>query len=205
VPGCTRSIKPALILENLVGKDGNRSGNALGLSRAWMVQRRGVQSLGGLLGSRSSAQFVRRRYILPRLLLAAAAADSCATLLHPAFSRDLSWTPGLLGVALSVAMCVDYKCSETVGSSTAKQCSTVQYRQIGGRIVLAHKKQKRWSRMQIKLFVDCPRFLACLLASRLPACLLAGAKLSRLFPLALSAPHCPGVQHRGGRSLHRAV
>jgi len=134
----------------------------------------GVLSLGGLLGSRSSAQFVHRRCILPRLLLAAADADSCATLLHPLFSRELCWTPGLLGVALSVVMCVDYKCSETVGSSTAKQYSTVQYRQIGGRIVLAHKKQKRWSRMQIKLFVDCPRFLACLLPlACLLACLLA--------------------------------
>jgi hypothetical protein len=50
-----------------------------------------------------------------------------------------------------------------VGSSTAKQYSTVQCRQIGGRIVLAHKKQKRWSRMQIKLLWTAFAFLlACL-------------------------------------------
>jgi hypothetical protein len=52
---------------------------------------------------------------------------SCATLLHPPFSRDLCWTPGLLGVALSVAiMCVDYKCSEdgrVVNGKTVQYCT----------------------------------------------------------------------------------
>lgn len=54
MPGCIRKIKPALILENLVHIDGNRSGKALGLSRAWMMRWRGA---GRDLKSLSSARF----------------------------------------------------------------------------------------------------------------------------------------------------
>ena len=111
VPVCVRNIKPAVILENLVAVvdiDGNRSGKALGLSRAWTMWWRGKGS--GRAGITVKCWFSSQNCAkLPRLLadaarrrgmagsrnpaaqrLKAAATVGCATLIHPScLSRSL--------------------------------------------------------------------------------------------------------------------
>jgi hypothetical protein len=111
VPGCIRDIKPAVILENLVDIDGNRSGKALGLSRAWMMRWRGK---GAELESLSSAGFRLNHCAIYQDALqegnggmagacqpaaeglkGAAFWFGCATLIHPSLFRGLCWAwPG---------------------------------------------------------------------------------------------------------------